>query len=117
MMPERGEQFLFRVFTSKGRFHIWVEADTWEEAEELATALFEEKFGIDVKEVKRAKYETGESDETNTLHRARDTDLSDDEPWRGMRLLAGKKLWVATGQVANFEAEKIRVESAPRGAV
>jgi hypothetical protein len=116
MNPERGEEFLFRVFTSKGRFHIWVEADTWEEAEPLATALFE-KFEIDVQEVKQAKYETGESDETNTLHRARDTDLSTDEPWRGMRLLAGKKLWVATGQLANFEAEKIRVESAPRGAV
>ena len=107
MMPDRGEQFLFRVFTSKGRFHLWVEADTWEEAEELATALFEEKFEIEITEVRRAKHETGDSEETNTLHRARDTDLSTDEPWRGMRLLAGKKLWVTLGVGHMYEAEMI----------
>ena len=107
MMPERGEQFLFRVFTDKGRFHVWVEADTVEEAEDLARALFEEPLGIAVTEVRRAKHATGESEETNTLHRARDTDLSTDDPWRGMRLLAGRKLWRAAGVGPIWEAEMV----------
>jgi hypothetical protein len=107
MNPERGELFLFRVFTSKGRFHIWVEADTWEEAEGLVSGLFVELWGMTVTEIRRAQQETGESGETSNLHRARDTDLSTDEPWRGMRLLAGKKLWVALGVEHMYDAEMI----------
>ena len=109
---EQGEFFLFRVFTPKGRFHLWVETDTWEDAEELARAMFEESFGIKVNELRRAKYETGESEETNSLVRARPDDMATDEPWRGMRLYAAKKLWDAAGQLVNFEAEKIRMQAA-----
>ena len=112
MTTEQGEWFLFRVFTAKGRFHLTVEADTWEEAEDLARALFEEMFDIKITELRRAKHQTGGNEETCSLFRARPDDYMTDEPWRGMRLFAGKNLWAATGQLANFEAEKIRMEAA-----
>ena len=105
---EVGEWFLFRVFTPKGRFHLTVEADTWECAEELATALFAEVLKIEIKELRRAINQTGGTEESNNLLRARAGDDISDEPWRGMRLFAGKNLWTAMGVGTMWEAEKIR---------
>lgn len=104
--------FLFRVFTPAGRFHLTVEADSWESAEELAKALFDEEFSLEVTELRRAKYVTGEAEETLFLSRARDDDPHDEKPWRGMRLYAAKKMWDHLGKGVEFEAEKIRMESA-----
>lgn len=104
---EHGEWFLFRVFTPKGRFHLTVEADTWECAEELAKAIFAE-LKIEVTELRRAINQTGGTEESVNLLRARAGDDMSDEPWRGMRLYAGKNLWKIMGVGVMFEAEKIR---------
>lgn len=105
---EKLDFFLFRVFTDKGRFHLWVEAADWESAEDLARPLFEVMLGFKVKELRRAKYETGESAETSSLSVARPDDLSTDPPWRGMRFYAGKNIWQHVGRGVEYEAEVIR---------
>lgn len=105
---KQGEWFLFRIFTPKGRFHLTVEADTWKCAEELARALFEEYLKIEVTELRRAINQTGGTEESVNLLRARAGDDVSDEPWRGMRLYAGKNLWKIMGVGVMWEAEKIR---------
>lgn len=110
-MADELDFFLFRVFTDKGRFHLWVEAADWESAEGLARPLFEVMLGLKVTELRHAKYETGDSDETSSLTVARPGDLNTDPPWRGMRLYAGKKIWQHVGRGVEYEAEVIRITS------
>lgn len=106
---EPGEFFLFRVFTPKGRFHLLIEADSWEQAEGLTRDMFG-LIKIEIKELRRAKHDTGGPEEGITLMRARDPEPQY-QTWRGMSLLAAENLWRALGMGVLFEAQTVAAEA------
>ena len=82
--------FLFRVFTKHGRFHVSVDAESWEQGEQLVRASFN-RLGVKMERIVRAKYNTGPEEERIILSN------------HGQRRNAGRKLWRAMGMEEDFE--------------
>lgn len=104
------ETKLFRVFTPKGRFHLTIEADSWEQAEHVATEMFR-LIKLEIKELRRAKHYTGDSAEGILIFRA---DSPDYAQWRGMSIYAGKNLWRALGMGVLFKAQLVVCRGVPK---